>query len=191
MLTSTSRFTSPLAHFLTPEFFGDPADLSLCDVSDLDRLLLKGPAAISFLAAQGIDIPDRLFSTSELPGDGIIIRTGTTEVLLEDGPEGNVCSSMGGALCYGGVYRAHAPTASMLLAGRRATDVLLETCNVDFREPSVNIVMTRVAGVSCSILYRVISGQSVFQLWFDGTYGPYLGSTLLGIVQEHIGVVAG
>jgi sarcosine oxidase subunit gamma len=44
--------------------------------------------------------------------------------------------------------------------------------------------MTRVAGVSCSILLREIRGIAAFQLWLDGTYGAYLWHTLEGIVRE-------
>jgi sarcosine oxidase subunit gamma len=189
----------------------DPDDLALCDIGGFDRLLLKGPGLylspptplpsgergaggfLQRLADVGVTMPDRIFAASDLPAQGVVIRTGASEIFLEDGPTGTQCASLAEALGYGGdgVYKAPAPTASLLLSGERATEVLLETCNIDFREPSGDVVMTRVAGVSCSILFRTLRGHPVFQLWFDGTYGNYLGNTLLDIVREHKGGAVG
>jgi sarcosine oxidase subunit gamma len=44
--------------------------------------------------------------------------------------------------------------------------------------------MTQMAGVSCAVLPRQLGAVRAWQLWADGTYGPYLWETLLQIVRE-------
>jgi sarcosine oxidase subunit gamma len=168
-------------------------DLALCDASAFARLVLKGPNAVSFLAGRGISLPEGLYSVASLSDGGIIIRTGASEVFIEDAPAGTLCASLVKDLGYGtdGVYGVPAPSASLILSGARAAEVLLETCNVDFREPNSDAVATRVVGVSCTILFRNLKGHPAFQFWFDGSYGHYLASTLLNIVNEHHGAAAG
>jgi sarcosine oxidase subunit gamma len=38
--------------------------------------------------------------------------------------------------------------------------------------------------VSTWVLRRTVNGNTVYQLWVDGTYGPYLWETLLKITRE-------
>ncbi len=90
-----------------------------------------------------------------------------------------------------GCYRVVRHDASFLLSGRRTAEVLLQTCGYDFRQPTKQLIMTRVAGVSCSILFRELDGIAAFQLWLDGTYGVYLWHTLEQIVRELDGDVVG
>ena len=83
-----------------------------------------------------------------------------------------------------GAYRVVRQDASILLSGSRAAEVFLQTCGYDFRKPGDRLVMTRVAGVSCSILHRTINRLGTFQLWMDGSFGAYLWKTLLEIARE-------
>ncbi len=51
--------------------------------------------------------------------------------------------------------------------------------------------MTVIAGVSVTLLRQMLNGQSVYRIWCDGTYGPYLWKTLLGITEEYGGGAIG
>jgi sarcosine oxidase, subunit gamma len=167
--------------------------LGLCDVSAFARIVLKGPAAAGLLAAQQIAVPADVFGVSPLAQGGLIARTGGAEFFLEDGLEGQtvarVIAAVGSATP--ACYRVLRQDASFLLSGQRAAELFLQTCGFDFRQPPRRLVMTRVAGVSCSILRREIGGAGAFQLWCDGTYGAYLWRTLMDIVRELDGAAVG
>jgi sarcosine oxidase, subunit gamma len=169
------------------------ADLGLCDVSWLQRTTLKGPAAASVLATQQIAAPEKVLDVTHLDGGGLIARTGGSEFFIEDGLRGNIVERLLAATreTPSGCYTATRQDASFLLSGKRAAEVFLETCGYDFRTPPKQIVFTRVAGVSCSILHRNFNGSGVFQLWLDGSYGGYLWETLLEIVGELKGAAIG
>jgi sarcosine oxidase, subunit gamma len=168
------------------------ADLGLCDVSFLSRVTLKGPAAASVLGSQQIPLPEKVLDVALINGGGIIARTGGTEFFIEDGLRGNVVERLTTAARETpGCYLVTRQDASFLLSGKRAPEVFLETCGYDFRHPPKQIVFTRVAGVSCSILHRDFNDAGIFQLWLDGSYGGYLWETLLEIVGELKGAVIG
>lgn len=162
------------------------ADLGLCDVSWLHRTTLKGPAAASVLASQQIAVPEKILDVGQLEGGGVIARTGGSEFFIEDGLRGGLVERITKAVqaTPNGCYSVTRQDASFLLSGKRAAEVFLETCGYNFREPTKQIVFTRVVGVSCSILHRDYNGSGVFQLWLDGSYGGYLWETLLEIVKD-------
>ncbi|HZO91461.1 MAG TPA: hypothetical protein VFB38_24275 [Chthonomonadaceae bacterium] len=183
-----------------PLDFGDPAaernrvqTLALCDVSALARLVLKGKAAESFLKEQGVGVPEAMFHCLPLPGGGLIARTGSAEFFLEEGLHGDTLPQLDQALGPGraGIYRVLRQDAALLLSGSQVVQVLLQTCGYDFRQADSRLVLTRIAGVSCAVLPRELNGLPVFQLWLDGSYGMYLWETLLPIVGELGGGVAG
>lgn len=165
--------------------------LALCDASALPRTTLKGPGAADVL--RGVDVPAAIFGVTVFDHGGLVARTGAAELFVEDGPGGGTVASLTSALDHGpaGVYEVPRQDASLLLSGTQAAEVLLETCGYDFRQPAGQLVMTRVAGVSCAVLARRLNGIRAFQLWLDGTYGVYLWETLLEIVREARGDVVG
>jgi glycine cleavage system aminomethyltransferase T len=178
--------------------FGDPkaererADLlALADVSALPRLTVKGPAAESMLRRM-FAVPDEIYQIQPLPGDGLMVRTGSSEFFLEDGFRGEVVASVEKDLGCGGngVYPVLRQDASFLLSGRRALEVLAQTSAANFRE-TPGFVTTRVAGVSASVFPRTLNGLAVYQLWLDYSYGSYLWERLVEIVQELDGSVIG
>lgn len=187
--------------------FGDPAHeraqaetLALCDASALLRATLKGPGAQAFLARQNLPVPEGIYHWRPLGGGGLIARTGAAEFFLEAGVDDEALASMEQAIRTPPserpqpVYWVLRQDASFLLSGSRAADVLAQTCGHDFRrepgQPS-KMVLTRIAGVSCSVLERPFNGIAACQLWVDGSYGRYLWETLLAIAQESGGGVAG
>jgi sarcosine oxidase subunit gamma len=167
--------------------------LALCDVSALARVVVKGPKAEALLQVQGVPVPKKIFQCEPLPQGGLIARMGGAEFFLEDGAEGDTVAKIETALGSGrpGVYRVLRQDASLLLSGSAATELLLETCGYDFHQAGPELVMTRVAGVSCAILPRTLNGFALFQLWADGTYGVYLWETLLDIAREMGGGAVG
>ncbi len=181
-----------------PRDFGAPAaeqaraqTLALCDVSALNRGVYKGPKAAEFLLSQGVRVPEEIYSCLSLPGGGLIARTGGAEFFLEDGTQGDTLARLDAAFGKGlpRVTRVLRQDAALLLAGSQATEILAQTCGYDFRPRDPRLVMTRIAGVSCSVLPRDLNGLAVFQIWLDGSYGIYLWETLHGIVAELGGVV--
>jgi sarcosine oxidase, subunit gamma len=167
-------------------------DLGLCDVSFLSRVTLKGPGAAAVLGSHQIAVPEKVLDFGWIEGGGVVARTGGSEFFVEDGLRGNVVERLSSAAREtSGCYVVTRQDASFLLSGKRAAEVFLETCGYDFRQPPKQIVFTRVAGVSCSILHRDFNGNGVFQLWLDGSYGGYLWETLLEIVGELKGAAVG
>jgi sarcosine oxidase subunit gamma len=160
--------------------------LGLCDASALPRLEVKGPNVAAFLESHRIALPSEIFDVLPWGSGGVIARTGSASFFLEEGLQGSLIARLVEALDASGpgVYLAPHADAALLLSGTRSTDVLLQTCGYDFRQPGPKLVMTRVAGVSASILHRTMNNVGTFQLWVDGTYGAYLWETLLGIVRE-------
>jgi sarcosine oxidase subunit gamma len=160
--------------------------LGLCDVSALPRLEVKGPNAAAFLESHHIALPSESFHVLPLGSGGVIARTGDAAFFLEEGPQGSLVARLAEALDSSGlgVYPAPRADAALLLSGTRSADVLLQTCGYDFRRPGPKLVMTRVAGVSASVLHRTINKVGAYQLWVDGTFGAYLWETLLEIVRE-------
>lgn len=180
--------------------FGSPAqelansaELGLCDVSFLPRMVLKGSEAASFLSSQNVAVPSQTLGVTKLDAGGLVVRSGSAEFLVEDGPQTNVVERLQAALGAGraGCYSVLRQDASFLLSGKRAAEVFLETCGYDFRQPPETLVMTRVAGVSCSIVHRTFNQTGAFQLWLDPSYGEYLWETLLEVVRDLRGDAVG
>jgi sarcosine oxidase subunit gamma len=193
-----------------PQEQGLARTLALCDVSALHRLVLKGPAAASFLEARAIapTLPAEVFRVLPLRSGGLIARTGRAEFFLEDAPGAGGTQDVVAPLAESlldspqpDVYPALPQDASFLLSGDRASAVFRETCGYDFdqaglracpnSDPARLLVMTRVAGVSTWVLHRTLNGNAAYQLWADGTYGPHLWETLLKLARERSGDAVG
>lgn len=188
-----------LAGMPAPVDFGHPGPervcarrLGICDFSAFPRLLAKGPNAAEWLAGQQLPIPDRTYGVAPLPRGGLLVRTGGAEFFLEDGLHGGVASRLQSAgLPPAGCSLAARQDAAIVLCGERAVEVLSQTCGYEFRRGQPEFVMTRVAGVSCAVFERTIDDVSCFQLWLDGTYGPYLWETLVEVAREAGGNIVG
>lgn len=183
-----------LAGMPVPLDFGDPEaeaiqarTLALADVSARPLTVVKGPGAEAFLAGFGVVIPAEVLGVS-LAGS-FIARTGASEFFLEATPPLGDALKTAGPGAYGVVRQ----DVSLLLVGSRVGEVLREACSFDFTgDPQQDkLVMTRVAGVSCSVLPRSLGGIAGYQLWTDGTFGPYLWETLIEIARELGGTPVG
>ena len=83
---------------------------------------------------------------------------------------------------------------AVALVGPMVGSLWEQTCSFDLRafdaEPQ-RTVMTMMIGVSVTVVRRDIGGRPGFRIWCDGTLGPYVFKTLLGIAGELGGGIAG
>jgi glycine cleavage system aminomethyltransferase T len=171
--------------------------LAFCDVSAFRTIGVKGPGAGAFLRVQNVDPPplDETYATRPLD-DGLVVRLGTDEFFLESGIESQTYDHIAHALTRNantmpGVYPIVREDASFIIAGKRAREVLAQTCGVNFRnEPPGKVVLTRVAGVNVMIL---TSGDASprYRVWLDPSYATYLWQQLDDIVHDLNGKVVG
>jgi sarcosine oxidase subunit gamma len=161
------------------------AVLGIADLSCLPRAGCKGAGAADWIAALGLPVPMQPNSWTPLPDGGLIARLGLTEYLID----GNVFAvdALMQTSRTAGVYPVLRQDASFALCGARVNELLLQTCNVDFRtldaDPS-KLVITSMAGVGVTILATQSGGRPGYRLWCDGTYGIYLWDTLVEIAEE-------
>ena len=168
-------------------------ELSLCDLSCLPKMSVKGPESLAWLAQAGILVPKSIYGYRSMEDGGLVIRTDRHEVFLEDGPASHKVSQFERELSswLSGVHLVRRQDASFQLTGVRSNAVLRETCGVDFSQPLDAVVMTRVAGVSCMILPLQAEEAPSFRFWLDPSYGSYLWEALLEIVRDQGGDAIG
>lgn len=171
--------------------------LALCDASALARFGVKGPNAPEWLRGQGIEAPEAANSWSRLPdGQGLVLRLGRNEFLVEDAPQGNAVENLGGSLNSGsrGLYPVMRQDAAFVITGERAGEVMLQVCGIDFDAADYEarpVYLTRVAVTSAVVAPLVEDGDRFFRLWCSYPYGAYLWEELEGIVGEYGGGVVG
>ena len=171
-------------------------DLSLCDVSILPKLGLKGGSADQWLLDRGVETPIAKFSTSALDDGGFCVNLPGYEYFLESGLAGSVVMSLSEDLpmTQNGVYRVERQDAAFVLSGKRAGKVLTQVCALDFAElTSGDVVLTGVAGVSCMILRQGESScpHACFRLWCDSSWACYLWGILVQVTADLDGCVVG
>jgi sarcosine oxidase subunit gamma len=180
--------------------FADPGDearrlgdLALADLSALPRLGIKGPGAGDWLAARGLPVPVAVYGWARPPDGGLVVRVDRMELLVEDGFDGGNARELAEELGYGGggVYRVERQDASVALCGRRAAEVLAQTCALDPVELGPSFVRTRVAVTSCALKRNDVGAVPVYRLWCDPAWAPYLWDELAAIVRELGGAPVG
>lgn len=182
--------------------FGDPGreaslkeELGLCDLSALDRFGVKGANAAGWLEEHGVEAPAATNSWTGLPDEGLVARLGRSEFLVEDGPDGSTVEGLKDSPVSGaGVYPVLRQDAAFALTGRRAREVMAQTCGLDFDSADLEerpVFLTRVAVTSALVLPRIEDGTPVFRIWCSYPYGAYLWEELYKIVEEHGGGAIG
>ena len=153
---------------------GDPARLALADASHLFRAGVKGPQAAELLLTLNLPVPAKPNHWLPLPQGGIVARVGLSEFFLED--RGDTVARLAGA-CQGlpaGVYPVLRADTALVLCGHQANEVLLQTCNVDFRAIEAGaIALTSMAGVAVLVIAQHASKIPIYRIWCDPSYGPY------------------
>jgi len=168
--------------------------MGLCDLSGLRKFGLKGPAAETWLASNGFDVPSDIFASRSLPNGGTIVRLGAREFFLEDGITNaslpGLATSIDSHL--GELVRVEHQEATFVLTGHRALEALAQTCGINFLEALPDkAVFTRVAGVSCGILPERLRDTPAYRLWVDPSYAVYVWETLAAICASLGGGVIG
>jgi len=183
-----------------------PADeaslpVMLADASCLPRMGVKGPRAEAWLRGedmvigQGMNVPGGV-NTWTRTADGVLIaRLGRSEFFLEDALGGTVVERCRAILAPGpGLYPVLRQDAALVLAGPRLNDLLVQVCSVDFKSQRTHdpvVTMTSMIGVSVLALWDHAAAVPMLRIWCDGTFGPYLWETLLGIAREEGGGAVG
>jgi sarcosine oxidase, subunit gamma len=167
---------------------GHARSLGLADLSHLSRTGFKGAKAAEWVGSQGLALPAPN-GWNEIEGGGLIARLASSEFFIEDGESGTVAARVRNALAGhpAGVYPVMRQDAGFALVGERVNELLVETCNVNFRElePAARaVVMTMMVGVSVLVIRRDLGRQPCYRVWCDPTMAPYLWDTLHGIVVE-------
>lgn len=165
----------------------DAAVLGLGDASWHRRSGIKGPAAAGHLESLGYPLPGEPNRWLALPGarGGLIARLGLTEYLLEGDAE--ACKSLDAGTPPSGAYPVLRSDTALVLSGRVAPEVLLQTCSIDFASVSPErgeLVLTTMTGVPVLVIPLVAGPAPLYRIWCDPSYGPYLYRTLLSIVEE-------
>jgi|CXWL01.1.fsa_nt_gi sarcosine oxidase subunit gamma len=169
--------------------------LGLCDLSGLQKLGVKGPAAATWLTNNGLQVPRDIFASRPLLGGGMIVRFGPREFFLEDGIANANLPALAAKIGsrQDGLVRVEHQEATFVLTGHRCLELFAQTCGINFREALPDkVVFTRVAGVSCGILPESLhGGVPAYRLWVDPSYAVYLWETLAEICASLGGGVIG
>ena len=165
----------------------DSDELSITDLSHLDRVVLKGPAAAELLVQHRIDVPGELYEHRTLADDGLIVRTGTAEFFLEDSEDPGIVRRLREVLQQHrpGLLSIWRQDVSLVISGSKATELLSQLASFNFGAAGEVFVMTQIAGVSCSVLGRQRSGRPSWQIWADGSYGSYLSEAFETVKQRN------
>jgi len=165
--------------------------LTITDHSLLPRAGVKGPGAAAWLAALGLNLPASPNHWLELPQGGLVDRLGQSEYLIDGNAE--VVAKIAATARTPGVYPVLRQDASFSISGSCVSELLMQTCNVDFRildaDPAL-LLMTSMVGVSVVVVPLKTGASPNYRLWCDGTYGLYLWETLNEIISELGGGVA-
>jgi len=189
MTTPTRR--SPLAALLSdptaPGSAQHPAS-GLSHPADLLKVGVKGAGLTRWAAAHGVVLPAGLYDTLPVGDNGVLVQVGSNELILEAEADAPELATLDRALAAPGpdVMRVEQQTATFELSGPTALSILAQTCGHNLAAaPAGRIVFTRVAGVSCGIIPRHVADETVYRLWVDYTYAPYLWETLTTI-RSHL-----
>ncbi|MFA6179585.1 MAG: sarcosine oxidase subunit gamma [Candidatus Methylopumilus sp.] len=163
--------------------------LGVTDVSCFQRFSIKGSQAASWLSAQGLALPPENNSWTQAAPDTLVLRLGASEYLVEDQYHGALCQRLRtfDQAATPGAYHVQRGDAAFVLSGSKVLDLLSELCMLDLRDsalPAHSVLMTQLAGISATLLRQQLNGETVFRIWCDGSYGPYLWGMLLEIAQE-------
>ena len=157
------------------------------DASARRRTGFKGPAAAAWLQQQSVPIPAQPNQWTALPAPGLVARLGRNEFLIEDGEGGANCAMLEGLPIPPRVYPVLRQDAELVLVGRRAGELLLQTCSIDFAALDAStrpVVLTTMVGVGVTVAVEAREAARRYRIWCDGTYGAYLWTTLVEVARD-------
>lgn len=166
--------------------------ISVCDVSAISRVGVKGLRAAEWLEKEGFNTPKTFNSWSNDQTNGLILRLGKQEFMLEG--DSARAFNMSSNFEEEHLYPVPRYDAAFILSGTQVQTALSELCALNLSDQGFKsdaVLMTSVAGVSVSMIRQTIHGERVIRLWCDGTYGDYMWNTLSEIAQELGGGIVG
>lgn len=170
--------------------------LTLMDFSERARFGCKGPQAEPWLADHDF-APPKAPNTWALNAQGTMIaRLGTGEFLVDawHGGAEHVRSSdlelMSLSTVSAGIYWVPRQDSVLSLSGDAADELLLEACSFNFRSlpPAASrsggpLVLTSMIGVAVMVVPERADSLR-FTIWCDPSFGHYLSSTLLELIND-------
>lgn len=208
----TEKFITPIAHALhgqevlwddingmrqVTRFAADEVELArkavlgLADASALRKFGVKGANAAQWLQQQGLVIPEAANRWVSTQDGCLILRLGNTEFLLEDTAGVGLCERLSLAFsAQPGLTLVPHVEASFVLSGSALHQLFSEVCSIDLTRVALgekDVVMTQFAGVSVVLMHQDLEEESLFRLWCDSSYGPYMWEVIAGIAHEHSG----
>lgn len=158
------------------------------DNSHFNRLGLKGPNAQTWLASQGLKLPELPNKWVDTPPGGLVLRLGQSEFLVEDQHAATIVNPLKEQLKTNmqGIYPVARADAAFTLSGELLPDLFSEICLLDLAAEtnSQTLLMTQLAGVSATILKQTQTHETLYRIWCDGTYHRYMRETLTTIARE-------
>ncbi|HEU4781104.1 MAG TPA: hypothetical protein VFS58_14575 [Steroidobacteraceae bacterium] len=156
------------------------------------RFGVKGPRAAELIKKLGLVVPGQSNCWSPLRHSdrddswNVIGRLGLTEFFIEESGDAPGIEALEQLTRDGapGVYPVLREDIAVVLGGKRAADVLVQVCNVNFAVlPARAVVMTLMIGVSVLVMPQVMDDGPVYRIWCDPSFGSYLKSELQQVVD--------
>lgn len=166
--------------------------VALADCSARPKFGCKGAAAADWLRAAGLPLPAAANHWLPYRG-GLVARLGRSEYLLEAGDEDWVSPLQRGDDHPPELVTVARCDASLLLAGARVHELLLQVCSYDFDAVDATtcpLMMTMMIGVSV-VVVPLPGTIRAYRLWCDPSFAAYLYRELLQIATELGGAVIG
>jgi sarcosine oxidase, subunit gamma len=163
-------------------------NLEMTDLGMQAIVGLKGSNAAAWLLEQGIDIPDKANHWAKLGQDGMVLRLGMSEFLIQDANTTTIEKNLSIAMeAHAGVYHVPRADVSLQLKGDGVMSLLSQICRLNIDQVTQNntVVMTQVAGVP-AILLKASPQASIYRLWFDFSYQTYMTETITKLAKVNI-----
>lgn len=167
------------------------------------RFGLKGPRAAEVLAKLGFNVPARANTWAPLRAQdrddspNVIARLGNTEFFVEDEGVTPGAAMLEALEPTPGAYPVLREDVALVVGGDGAAAALAEVCNVNFAAPDLTpdharkpIVMTLLTGVGVLVLPQATDAGTIYRIWCDPSFGPYLWETLEDVMTTRTGRTA-
>ena len=188
--------------------FGDPASeadraraLGLADLSPLRRTGFRGPAALAWLAAQGVTGLADDNRADMQAGGALAARLAPAEALVLAAPDGGAdpCAALDAAHAAqdpAGCHRVMRRGASFhfLLAGADGAAMMAKLCAVDLRPavfPTGTVAQTPVARLSMIVIAAVVGATPSFHLLGDSASAGHAWDAIGDAMTEFGGGLVG
>jgi sarcosine oxidase subunit gamma len=158
------------------------------------RIGVKGPRAADVLRQLGLAVPAQPNTWAPMRQQdrdnswNVVGRLGFTEFFLEERGDAPAIEALEQLANGAGAYPVLREDTAIVLGGESAHEALAQVCNVNFGALDLSqrpVVMTLMVGVSVLVLpqYAPEDG-TVYRIWCDPSFGPYLWETLEEVVQK-------